>query len=501
MEEKSQQPLDHNPEYSSKAASGDITPLFHPSSLQRCKTAFFCYSPSKRVLLSWSDNLEQVVGTSLSNIAKDGNLFLRHVHPEDRFSLMADLEAALAGKCAYQKSYRWTHPHTGELRLLHCRGSLNARKDRDVFEGIILDLTGAMYNEALSPSPFTNGEVLAALHEPTIVLNDSLQIIETNWELSRQDSDSPARWCNFGDPNLKSSLIKPGSSFPGVFACREVRARIVQQCKNLLDEKITRASEEFALEGKTATILYSRISRQSTAPGVLIALRDRTELSTLEHHYLALSESDSVRKQVFGLAHNLNTTLQLVLGQALTIRERSEDAEVCLYASDQIVSSVERAAALTRPLFALHTNQKRVDLNQLLLTSLTRFSTTDPAHRAQPTVVYGTPPLLSHEADLLKQFLDELFLIIAQIFERCSGSVQCAIHTGEARKTPTPIPAAGPFAFCSLVFTDSHTHSTRIIDNDLLANLTEMVSALEGCVTANTSSSRSTELLIHIPAN
>ena len=131
----------------------------------------FAYSPQHRALISWSKNAEEVLGVKDISIARDGNLFLRHVHPDDRFLLMTDLENALKGKESYRATYRWIRPDNNELRWLHCRAQLVRRETEEVFEGIMIDLshefTGSVAKVAGADSVAT---VLAAIRQRNAAL-------------------------------------------------------------------------------------------------------------------------------------------------------------------------------------------------------------------------------------------------------------------------------------------------------------------------------------------
>ena len=138
----------------------------------------FAYSPEVQALVSWSANASAVLGLADSTIMRDGNLFLRHVHPDDRFLLMTDLENALAGKTHYRAAYRWIRPDTNEVRWLHCRASLVERDNQPLFEGTIIDLsdkiTGPVSRVA---GPDSLATVLDAFSTTVIVLDSELRVL------------------------------------------------------------------------------------------------------------------------------------------------------------------------------------------------------------------------------------------------------------------------------------------------------------------------------------
>ena len=101
----------------------------------------FSYSAALKSLVTWSDNARVVLGVDDRRIARDGNLFLRHVHQDDRFQLQNDLENALAGKFSFRATYRWIRPDNNEQRWLHCRAALKRANHSELLEGIILDIS------------------------------------------------------------------------------------------------------------------------------------------------------------------------------------------------------------------------------------------------------------------------------------------------------------------------------------------------------------------------
>ena len=58
----------------------------------------FSYSPDKKLLLSLFGQCENVLGVSRLDVVREGNLFLRHVHKDDQFSALENLERALRGE-------------------------------------------------------------------------------------------------------------------------------------------------------------------------------------------------------------------------------------------------------------------------------------------------------------------------------------------------------------------------------------------------------------------
>ncbi|NDC38438.1 MAG: hypothetical protein EBZ48_10345, partial [Proteobacteria bacterium] len=101
----------------------------------------FVLSPEQNSLVGWSNNSEHVLGLKDFEVARDGNLFLKHVHGDDRYQLLNELEASFKSRAPIRRVYRWLRPDTGELRWLLCRAEPANREDGFVYEGFIADIT------------------------------------------------------------------------------------------------------------------------------------------------------------------------------------------------------------------------------------------------------------------------------------------------------------------------------------------------------------------------
>ena len=110
-----------------------------------CDVFLFSYSPTLDNLLSWSGNAHIVLGLSNNEVSTHGNLFMRHVHPDDKFMLMSQLEKAFEGSGLLSFSYRWQRPDKNRTTTLFCRGALNKnaynKKYGPSFDGLIIDIS------------------------------------------------------------------------------------------------------------------------------------------------------------------------------------------------------------------------------------------------------------------------------------------------------------------------------------------------------------------------
>jgi CheY-like chemotaxis protein len=111
----------------------------------RTNAFFFSYSPKEQKLLSASQNIAEVLGTVSSYLMGEGDIFLRYVHPDDRFQLLTDLDQTLDTDVPLRSTYRWVRPDNGQVRLLHARASLVRKKSESFLQGVILDVSDELH--------------------------------------------------------------------------------------------------------------------------------------------------------------------------------------------------------------------------------------------------------------------------------------------------------------------------------------------------------------------
>ncbi len=104
--------------------------------------------------------------------------------------------------------------------------------------------------------------------------------------------------------------------------------------------------------------------------GVLAVVRDITEKKKIEEHLRQSQKIEAVGKLAGGVAHDFNNILMGIMGYGDMIRMRLKDDDPIRRFIDQILSSSERAAKLTRSLLAFSRKQiiapKPSDLNDII---------------------------------------------------------------------------------------------------------------------------------------
>ncbi len=321
----------------------------------------FSYSPRLKTLVSWSGNAEEVLGVKDISIARDANLFLRHVHDDDRFLLLSDLEKALNGKADYRATYRWIRPDTNETRWIHCRARLVEREDDRYFEGFMTDLTNEMTGlVATLAGPDAVASVLDAFPAMVFTLDRDLRIVRMNRAKS-------IHGFHFGDPDFQESDFKIGRRFANCFSSPEAGANLIESLEAILKGSLSGHQSRIAVDDTVFNLQIMPIVEATGISGLLGIVTDVTDLVRLERQMFNVQRTEGLRLLAAGVTHNFNNALQTILGQATAINSHSENLEVVKSASEAIISSVHRASDLTRQLMTFDDTHRhamtKVDVN------------------------------------------------------------------------------------------------------------------------------------------
>lgn len=332
------------------------------------KLFLFSYSIEKRSLLFWSDNAEQILGVKDIAIARDANLFLRHVHPDDRFALLTELEEAFRGEGPYRATYRWIRPDTDETRWLHCRASLHELQNEKTLDGIIMDLseefTGEMSRMA---GPDSVQTLLAALPTLVFTIDRDLRVLRIN----RADGNSIF---NFGDEKFRFNDVRIGRPLFNSFGNQDLRKEYEEICRTILDGKLPHHSRRIALEDTVFALEMAPLADKDAIHGILLTVSDISTMVKLEREMATLQRAEGLRLLAAGVAHNFNNTLQGILGHAAILSNHSDNKIFVEKAGLAISDLVHRASELTKQLLAYqHDNtieSESLDVNTVVMTSI-----------------------------------------------------------------------------------------------------------------------------------
>lgn len=384
---------------------GDRPPLGDHSDLissltDQAHVFIFAYAPRRKTLLAWSRNAKEVLGVKDVAIARDGNLFLRHVHPDDRFLLFTDLEAALRGQGPYRATYRWIRPDTNEVRWLHCRAGLSERDGEAVFEGIIVDLssefTGAV---GMIAGPDSVGAIFAAFPTTVFTTDRDLRLLRIN----RSGEGGPG--FNFGDPGFRPELFTVGRPILDAFADQVERERYQGVMRQVLAGELHQHSTRVAVAEQVFTLEILPLNERGVISGLLFVVSDVTELVQLERRIAELRKTEGLRLLAAGVSHNFNNALQGIIGQAAVIRNHADKRELVEQASQTIIDIVNRASELSRQLFVFDEGAREllpVDINVATMAAVNRIEDLFAAG-INVSAAFGTiPPVLARQEPLIE---------------------------------------------------------------------------------------------------
>lgn len=405
--------------------------------------------------MTWSENSEQVLGVAHGRIARDGNLFMRHVHEDDRYQLLNDLEAALEGNCEFRATYRWIRPDRNELRWLHCRASLSAPStETPLFEGVILDIS----DELAGPLKYFSGSeslhnVLSALPGLVVMLDDELRITRLNFPATEKDF-------SFGDLAFSRHAFRVGQSFLGCFGDPQLIAQIQKVARALLTGERSKDTFRVHESGKNYKVdFYVQDDAHGIehASGLVCLVTDVSDLVELERRVAGLQRMESLRLLSMGIGHHFNNALQTIIGQASVINSHAHNLDLVLSASDSIVNTALKTSELSRQLFT-HVDKD----SQSPGTIDPNLALTEAANSAENlfqsgfavSVVLGQLPLIRANYELLREvFVSVLEAARDSMRENIVGKKQLGIKTFTVELAESEIPALSAGRYAKIVFT------------------------------------------------
>ncbi|MCB0318326.1 MAG: response regulator [Bdellovibrionales bacterium] len=366
----------------------------------------FSYSPKLKALVSWTDNAASILGVKDSAISRDGNLFLRHVHPDDRFIIMNDLEKTLLGKQDYSASYRWIRPDTNETRWLHCRAYCNGEDEAALIEGIIIDLTDEFTGSIIQlAGPDSTATVLAAIPRMVITIDSDLRLLRIN--RNKQDQSF-----NFGDSDFIDKDFSVGKPVLDCFKDKNKREQFENIFKSLFERTQDHIQQRIETDGKVFRLEMEPLIEQEAVKGLLLLVTDITEIVKMETQLAQLQKNEGLRLLAAGVAHHFNNSLQSIIGQAAIISSQANNPKLVRNAADSIQEIVSRTSELSRQLFVFDDSSKNVhvpvDLNISTMAAVNKVDGLF-ASDIKVSVNFGTiQPVLANQDTLVEALVEIL---------------------------------------------------------------------------------------------
>lgn len=416
---------------------------------ERADVFVFAYSPKLRSLVSWSKNAELVLGVKDVTIARDGNLFLRHVHPDDRFLLMTDLEQALKGKTSYRATYRWIRPDNNEVRWLHCRAGMSESSGEQIFDGMIVDLssefTGSVGKIA---GPDSVATVLAAFPILVFTVDHDLRLLRIN----RSRENFPF---NFGDDSFRIESFRIGRPLLSCFGNPESRNHYEVMMRDLLEGKSQSYRTRISVGETIFSLEVTPLNELDSVAGLLFTVSDISEIVRLERQLAELQKSEGLRLLAAGVSHNFNNALQSIIGQAAAMKSHPEKKELVEQASQTIIDIVSRASELTRQLYVFDDKTQAsvvpVDLNLATMAAVNRIEDLFSSG-LKVGVAFGSPAPVLARQEILAQAIEAVLRNARESMSK-GGSLSIKTFQVMLRDFEVENLKAGPYAKLSI--TDS----------------------------------------------
>ncbi len=415
----------------------------------------FSYSIEKRSLLFWSDNAEKVLGVKDIAIARDANLFLRHVHPDDRFALLTELEEAFRGQAPYRATYRWIRPDTDETRWLHCRAQMHEMQNEKSLDGIIMDLseefTGEMSRIA---GPDSVQTLLAALPTLVFTIDRDLRVLRIN----RSDGNSIF---NFGDDKFRFNEVRIGRPLFNSFGNQDLRKEYEEICRSILDGKIPHHSRRIALEDTVFALEMAPLADKDAIHGILLTVSDISTMVRLEREMATLQRAEGLRLLAAGVAHNFNNTLQGILGHASILANHADNKIFVEKAGVAITDLVHRASELTKQLLAYQQDNlnesEPLDVNTVVMSSINAVEDLFNSG-LKVTVTFGNPDKVSAKRGALTE---AIIAIVKNAKEALTNdprpSKSLAIKTGQVQISDHEVSGLSAGTYTKVSISDSGT--------------------------------------------
>jgi len=360
----------------------------------------FSYSPTLRSLVSWSSNAEEILGVKDVAITREGNLFLRHVHPDDRFLLLTELEKALKGQAPYRATYRWIRPDNKEVRWLHCRASLVEQGGEKLFEGVMIDLSAELTGSISKlAGPDSISAILAAFPSLVFTLDRDLRLMRIN-----RPKDLPIP--NFGDPGFKSEQFRIGRPLLDCFSDESQRSHFRTIMNQILDGVLASYRTRIFHDNSVQNLEIVPLSQQGAVEGLLCLMSDISELVRLERQLADLQKAEGLRLLAAGVAHHFNNCLQSIIGQASLINSHPRDHQLVIQASQSIIEIVNKASDLSRQLYVFEDAQNGactpIDVNLAVMSATSRIEDLFSAGFKVGVVFGNMSPVMARHSELVE---------------------------------------------------------------------------------------------------
>jgi len=413
------------------------------------KVFLFAYSLNLKNLVACSPNAAEVLGVKEFSIVREGNLFLRYVHDDDRFQLVNELESAIAGKRPYRVTYRWVRPDNNELRWLHCRASRVERPEGPALEGMIVDLSHEFTGyEGKFAGPDSIASVLASFPIMVFTLDRDLRIVRIN-----RAADGSA--FNFGDNEFDQNNFQVGRSLLECFKNQDNYKHYFEVLNRILDGNLKYHRARIFIDELAYNLEILPITQGESAQGLLITVSDISEVVRTERQLAEPRKTEGLRLLAAGVAHNFNNSLQTIVGHAAAIQNHPDNKELIFNSSQAILEIVSKTSSLAHQLFAEERIKANlltpVDLNLSVMAAVNRIDNLFSSG-VKIAVAFGSPPsILARDQELI----EAIEAVILNAREALNGSGTISIKTFHVSLENLEVEDLPAGSYAKLSITDS----------------------------------------------
>ena len=329
----------------------------------------FSYSCRRRFLLSWTPNIHEVLGSREAEITREGNIFFRYAHPEDRFRLLPLLEESINEGTPYEATYRWTRPDTDQVRWLHCRAHVRQRDGEECLDGFIIDASKAEARIcAPRRGPESADSVLGSLPISIVAIDKRFHVTLI--------SGSPLH-CTFGDPEFKLSSLKEGANFLMCFTSSESRGVFSEYSTQILEGIRPGYTFEVEQHGRVLSIEVLPNRHEGAVVGLVVVIFDATEHATLRRKVQSNQNDRGFLSLASGVAQHTHDNLHSVLSQLSSLLLHAENPDRVREIATTSLSLIRESTTLTQKLLNLSTSPLEslsfFDVNLVTMAAINRI--------------------------------------------------------------------------------------------------------------------------------
>lgn len=419
----------------------------------RLDAFLFSYSAKKKSLLSWSENTKEVLGVKEIEITRNGNLFLRHAHPEERYRLMTDLVAALRDKTPYRATYRWIRPDNNQMRWFHCRAAMRELEGEELFQGMILDISDQMQEQSnRAKSPDSIQAILAAFPALIFTVDRDLRLLRINHNIQLFGF-------NFGDDSFRPDNFLVGRLLLSAFGSKELQSSYRNIMSQLFDQQIDSYRTRIDTANSVFKLEIIPLLNDQLVEGLLFNVSDISEAVLIERQFAQLQKVEGLGLLAAGVAHNFNNSLQAILGHAAIVTNHYDKPEFVRRAGEAIVETVYKSSELTKQMMAFNDRESKaiipLDLNLVSMAAINNLQKLFE-NNIKLSVSFGNPGKILANKTQLTEAIEGLILNAQEsVLEKPEASRSLTIKSAQVELKELEVSDLKPGSYARLSVIDS----------------------------------------------